>query len=246
MRTHRLSFTHVALIVVGILLLTNAAAAQDAGISGQVLDDTGGVLPGVTVTAASPALTEQQRIAITDGEGRYSFTQLRVGTYSVTFSLAGFNQVLREGILLDSGFTANVNAELGVGGIEETITVTGASPVVDIQNVRRQSSIDAEALATLPVGMKHVNNLITVTPGFTGLADVGGRYSQPGNYHGKEGRRSPTTAWGSKTALATAATRLTRSRSRSLSPRPAASAPTRTPTALSSTPFRRKAGTPSV
>ena len=114
---------------------------------------------------------------------------MRVGTYTVTFSLAGFNQVLREGIVLDSGFTANVNVELGVGGIEETITVTGASPVVDIQNVRRQSSIDAEALATLPVGMKHVNNLITVTPGFSGLADVGGRYSQPGNYHGKSGTK---------------------------------------------------------
>ena len=189
METHRLGLSHVFLILVGVLLLTNPASAQDAGIGGIVTDDTGGVLPGVTVTAASPALTEQQRIAITDGEGRYAFTQLRVGTYSVTFSLPGFNQVLREGILLDSGFTANVNAELGVGGIEETITVTGASPVVDIQNVRRQSSIDAEALATLPVGMKHVNNLITVTPGFTGLADVGGRYSQPGNYHGKEGTK---------------------------------------------------------
>ena len=189
METHRLGLSHVFFILVGVLLLTNPASAQDAGIGGIVTDDTGGVLPGVTVTAASPALTEQQRIAITDGEGRYAFTQLRVGAYSVTFSLPGFNQVLREGILLDSGFTANVNAELGVGGIEETITVTGASPVVDIQNVRRQSSIDAEALATLPVGMKHVNNLITVTPGFTGLADVGGRYSQPGNYHGKEGTK---------------------------------------------------------
>ena len=187
MEIHRLA--NVFLVLVGILLLTHAAAAQDAGIAGQVQDDTGGVLPGVTVTAASPVLTEQQRIAITDGEGRYTFTQLRPGTYSVIFSLPGFNQILREGILLSAGFTANINAELGVGGIEETITVTGASPVVDIQNVRRQSSIDAEALATLPVGMKHVNNLITVTPGFTGLADVGGRYSQPGNYHGKAGTK---------------------------------------------------------
>ena len=111
------------------------------------------------------------------------------GSYDVTFSLPGFNQILREGIELTAGFTANVNAELGVGGIEETITVTGATPVVDIQNVRRQSSIDAEALAQLPIGMKHVNNLITVTPGFSGLADVGGGYSQPGDFHGKAGTK---------------------------------------------------------
>ena len=189
MRIHCARFTRVVFILVGVLLLTQAASAQDAGIAGGVTDDTGGVLPGVTVTAASPALIEQQRIAISNGEGRYAFTQLSVGTYSVTFSLPGFNQVLREGIELTSGFTANVNAELGVGGIEETITVTGASPVVDIQNVRRQSTITADTLATLPMGMKHVNNLITVTAGFSGLADVGGRYSQPGNYHGKAGTK---------------------------------------------------------
>ena len=119
MRIHCARFTRVVFILVGVLLLTQAASAQDAGIAGGVTDDTGGVLPGVTVTAASPALIEQQRIAISNGEGRYAFTQLSVGTYSVTFSLPGFNQVLREGIELTSGFTANVNAELGVGGIED-------------------------------------------------------------------------------------------------------------------------------
>ena len=189
MGIHRATPTRVFFIFLGVLLLTQGAAAQDAGIGGVVSDDTGGVLPGVTVTAASPVLIEGQRIAVTDGEGRYAFAALTPGSYSVTFSLPGFNQILREGIDLAAGFTANVNAELGVGGIEETITVTGATPVVDIQNVRRQSSIDAEALATLPVGMKHVNNLITVTPGFSGLADVGGRYSQPGNFHGKSGTK---------------------------------------------------------
>ena len=186
---HRFRVAQVVLLVAGLFLLAYPASAQDSGISGVVADDTGGVLPGVTVTAASPALTEQQRIAITDAEGRYNFVQLRPGVYSVTFSLPGFNQILREGIELTSGFTANVNAELGVGGIEETITVTGASPVVDIQNVRRQTGFDAEALSTLPVGMKHVNNLQTITPGFTGLADVGGGYAQLGGYHGKLGTK---------------------------------------------------------
>ena len=189
MWTRRAGLARVVFILVGILFLTQAASAQDAGIGGVVSDDTGGVLPGVTVTAASPVLIEGQRIAISDGEGRYAIPGLLPGSYDVTFSLPGFNQILREGIELTAGFTANVNAELGVGGIEETITVTGATPVVDIQNVRRQSSIDTEALAQLPLGMKHVNNLIPVTPGFSGLADVGGRYSQPGDFHGKSGTK---------------------------------------------------------
>ena len=189
MSTHSATFTRVVFILAGIFLFTQAASAQNAGIGGVVSDDTGGVLPGVTVTAASPVLIEGQRLAVTDAQGRYAFAALLPGGYSITFSLPGFNQVLRDGIELAAGFTANINVELGVGGIEETITVTGAAPVVDIQNVRRQSSIDAEALATLPLGMKHVNNLITVTPGFSGLADVGGRYSQPGNFHGKSGTK---------------------------------------------------------
>jgi len=189
MWTRRAGLARVVFTLAGILFLTQAASAQDAGIGGVVSDDTGGVLPGVTVTAASPVLIEGQRIAISDGEGRYAIPGLLPGAYDVTFSLPGFNQILREGIQLTAGFTANINAELGVGGIEETITVTGATPVVDIQNVRRQSSIDAEALAQLPIGMKHVNNLITVTPGFSGLADVGGGYSQPGDFHGKAGTK---------------------------------------------------------
>ena len=189
MSSDRLGVTRIVFVLGGVLLLTQVASAQDAGISGIVSDDTGGVLPGVTVTAASPALTEQQRIAITDGEGRYTFVQLRVGTYSVTFTLPGFNQILREGIELTSGFTANVSVDLGVGGIEETITVTGASPVVDIQNVRRQTTATAETLSRLPMSNKHVNNLQTITPGFTGLADVAGGYAQLGAFHGKLGTK---------------------------------------------------------
>ena len=191
MKVYLLRATQVVLVLVSVLLLTQVASAQNAGIAGVVSDDTGGVLPGVTVTAASPALIEQQRIAITDAEGRYAFAQLSPGTYSVTFSLPGFNQILREGVALASGFTANISVELGVGGIEETITVTGASPVVDIQNVRRQTLATAEVLSTLPMSTKHVNNLVTLTPGFTGLADVGGRYSSQvgGSYHGKQGTK---------------------------------------------------------
>ena len=181
-RLHVVGITLV-LLVCGLML----PAAWAQSIAGVVRDNTGGVLPGVTVTAASPALIEQQRIAITDGEGRYSIVELRPGIYTVTFSLAGFGAVVREGIELTTGFTANVNAELRVGGIEETVTVTGASPVVDVQNVRRQQVVTNELLEVLPTSTKHISTLVTLTPGYTGLADVGGNYSvEPGGaFHGK-------------------------------------------------------------
>ena len=171
------------------LLAPTSAFAQ--GISGEVTDNTGGILPGVTVTAASPALIEGERIAITDSQGLYAIVALEPGLYSVTFTLPGFNTIIREGIELTTGFTANIDSAMGVGGIEETITVTGAAPVVDVQNVRRQTAVTAEVLSTLPLSTKHVNNLVTLTPGFTGLADVGGRYSSQvgGEYHGKSGTK---------------------------------------------------------
>ena len=171
-----------------MLLLAPAAWAQTAAIAGAVSDNTGGILPGVTVTAASPALIEQQRVVVTDGQGLYTIINLQPGTYSVTFELPGFGGVVREGVELVTGFTANIDAQLSVGAIAETITVTGATPTVDVQNVRRQQVVTRELLDTLPISTKHINNLITLTPGFTGLADVGGAYGNvPGAYHGKRG-----------------------------------------------------------
>ena len=164
------------LVGVGLLLLVplSASAQQASGIAGAVQDDTGGVLPGVTVTAASPVLIEQQRIAISDGQGRYNITDLRPGTYSVTFTLPGFNQVIREGVELTAGFTATINVELGVGGIEETITVTGASPVVDVQNVRQQTVLSDAILDVLPSSGKSLVGYTKLIPGLQGGSDVGG------------------------------------------------------------------------
>ena len=110
------------------------AQGERASIVGVVQDSSGAVLPGVTVEAASPALIEQMRSVITDTSGRFAIVDLRPGTYSVTFSLSGFKSTKREGIVLSGSFAATVNGTLEVGAMEETITVTGASPVVDVQN----------------------------------------------------------------------------------------------------------------
>src|SRR5881396_2548895 len=115
------------MMIWGLLLLPGAAWAQtlaSGSIAGVVKDTTGAVLPGVTVEAASPALIEKVRAVVTDGQGQYKIVDLRPGTYSVSFTLPGFNITKREGIELTTGFTANVNAEMRVGSLEETITVT--------------------------------------------------------------------------------------------------------------------------
>jgi len=178
-----------------LLLLAPSARAQEAsGIAGVVKDTSGGVLPGVTVEASSPALIEKVRTVVTDGEGRYNIIDLRPGTYVVTFTLAGFNVFKREGIVLTSGFTATVNADMQVGSLEETITVSGEASSVDTQNVRKQVLMSRELLDTLPTSTKHVNTVVTFTPGFTGLAEVTGQYSTQlggatATFHGKSGSR---------------------------------------------------------
>src|SRR6267378_6858685 len=125
----------VGAALVTVLLWPIAASAQQAsGVAGVVRDTSGGVLPGVTVEAASPALIEKVRSVVSDSEGRFNIVDLRPGTYVVTFTLPSFSTFKREGIELPSGFTATVNAEMKVGTLEETVTVTGAAPLVDTQN----------------------------------------------------------------------------------------------------------------
>ena len=135
-----------------LLFLPAGAAAQTGSIAGQVVDETGGVLPGVTVEAGSPALIGGVRTAITDGSGQYGLEALRPGTYTVTFVLPGFSTFVREGIEIATGFSANVDATMTVGAVEETVTVSGASPVIDVQNVVHQENISNEILDTLPTG----------------------------------------------------------------------------------------------
>jgi len=133
---------------------TFASAQQTTGgvIAGQVHDATGAVLPGVTVEVASPALIEKVRSVVTGNDGLYRVVDLRPGVYSVTFTLGGFGKLVREDVQLTSGFTATINAELKVGDLEEAITVSGASPVVDLQNVTKQSVLSGEVLEEIPSG----------------------------------------------------------------------------------------------
>src|SRR5499425_2838655 len=120
---------------IACLVFVPAGAYAQAAIAGVVKDSSGAVLPGVTVEAASPALIEKVRAVVTDGSGQYKVVDLRPGTYSVTFTLAGFNTFRRDGIELAGSFTATVNADLRVGSLQETITVTGDTPIVDVQSV---------------------------------------------------------------------------------------------------------------
>src|SRR5580765_3931558 len=113
------------LFVLTSLVVLPASAFAQASIAGIVKDASGAVLPGVTVEAASPALIEKVRSVATDGAGQYRVENLRPGAYTVTFTLAGFNAVKREGIDLRGTFTATVNADLTVGSVAETITVSG-------------------------------------------------------------------------------------------------------------------------
>src|SRR5262249_15488788 len=143
-----------AILVSGALLLVQGESlAQGTGsgtITGTVRDTLGGVLPGVTVEASSPALIEKIRATISDDRGEYTIIELRPGTYAVTFILRGFQTLRREGVLLDSNSTAAVNGVLGVGAIEETVTVSGASPLVDVRNVSQQRSFSRELLDAVP------------------------------------------------------------------------------------------------
>ena len=117
--------TVARLVVVFCVLLAPALApaqSETGNIAGVVRDASGAVLPGVTVEAASPALIEKARTVVSDSQGLYRIVDLRHGSYTVTFTLPGFSTFRREGIELTTSFTATVNAELTVGGLEETIT----------------------------------------------------------------------------------------------------------------------------
>ena len=173
---------------------STAFGQANGAIAGSVEDTTGGALPGVTVEVASPALIEQSRTAFTDGSGNYRVTALPPGVYSVTFTLSGFSVVRREGIELSAGFTAPVDAELAVGSIEETVTVTGAAPIVDVQTATSQAVLRNDVLDALPSGQRDLTQVASLTLGVTASTsnrnDVGGDRAEAStglSVHGSRG-----------------------------------------------------------
>src|SRR3989442_4338944 len=133
-------------IGVAVLMLLPAIGAAQSTIAGVVKDTSGAVLPGVTVEAASPALIERTRSVVTDGDGRSSVVDLRQGTYAVTFTLTGFATYKRDEVIVPANVTVPINAEMKVGSLEETVTVSGQSPVVDVQNVSRVQVMTRELI----------------------------------------------------------------------------------------------------
>jgi hypothetical protein len=166
-------FLRLVLVVLASLTVPTVALAQSA-IAGLVKDSTGAVLPGVTVEASSPALIEKVKTAATNEAGQYRIVDLRPGTYTVTFTLTGFNTVVREGILLEANFTAPINVEMRVGAVSENVTVTGESPVVDVQTSTRREVVSQQLLEAIPTGRSFVLMANTVPSVSTGGFDVGG------------------------------------------------------------------------
>src|SRR3954467_2601038 len=175
----RRGFHLVVAVLAACLLASTHAFAQGGGasttgsINGKVADSSGAVLPGVTVNATSPSSMGTQT-SVTDAGGNYRFPALPPGTYTVSFELAGFNTLKRENIQISMGFSATVNVELAVASLNETVTVTGDSPVIDTSNTRVQQNFKLEALQEIP-NSRDLWSLLAVTPGVgMGRIDVGG------------------------------------------------------------------------
>src|SRR5688572_7395131 len=167
--------TRAAILIAVLVLAPATARAQTLGtIAGSVKDASGAVLPGVTVEASSPALIEKVRTVVTDGTGLYRLVNLPPGAYTVTFTLPGFNTVRREGIEVSLNFTATIDADLRVGAIEETVTVTGESPIVDVQSAALTRSVTAETFREIPSSGSWIQMAALVPAVRASNQDVGG------------------------------------------------------------------------
>src|SRR5260221_3741280 len=168
------------------LALPTSVLAQSA-IAGTVKDTSGAVLPGVTVEAASAVLIEKAKTVVTDSEGNYKIVDLRPGTYVLSFSLEGFSSVKREGLELPSNFTMTINSELKVGSLQEALTVTGASPVVDVQSNVKTQVLSRDVLDAVP-SAKTIQSLGQLIVGVTLTSpDVGGSRAMQQTYFAVHG-----------------------------------------------------------
>jgi hypothetical protein len=177
-------------VALGCLLALPAAARAQSAIAGVVRDASGAVLPGVTVEASSEALIERTRSVVTNGQGQYTIVDLRPGVYDLSFTLEGFSLFKRTGIELPANFTATINAELKVGALEESVTVTGQSPVVDVQSSARTTVLSRDVLDTIPTG-RTIQSVGQLVVGVTlNVPDVGGSRAMQQTYMSVHGLSS--------------------------------------------------------
>jgi hypothetical protein len=187
MRVMRVSLLVRVLLVVGFAALGASKASAQSIIAGVARDTSGAVLPGVTVEASSDVLIEKSRSVTTDGDGRYSIVDLRPGTYSITFTLAGFNTFKRDGVIVPSNVTVPINAEMKVGSLQETVTVTGQSPVVDVQNVSKIQVITRDLMDAIPTA-RNMQAIGALVPGVRlNIPDVGGAQQTEQTYMAAHG-----------------------------------------------------------
>jgi hypothetical protein len=168
----------VGAVVVWLMIAGAAPASAQSvasgAIHGTIKDDTGGTLPGVTATLTSPSLQVPQLTTATDPQGDYRFVDLPAGTYRLKFELSGFTSVVRDELRLTVGFVARIDGTMKVGGLEETVTVSGQSPVVDVSSTSASVAFTKEVLDTVPRG-RDLQNVFAMAPGVTqATPDVGG------------------------------------------------------------------------
>jgi hypothetical protein len=189
--SHRIK--SAVLFAFAFLVLVPVAASAQSAFSGLVRDTSGAVLPGVTVEASSPVLIERTRTTVTDETGRYTITDLRPGTYKLTFTLTGFSSLVRDGVELAGNTTSPINAELRVGALEESVTVSGQSPLVDVQNAQRTQVVERDVIDALPT-TRNMQSVGSIVPGVKlSRPDVGGSQGMEQTYmrtHGADDRHT--------------------------------------------------------
>ena len=183
----------VLVVVAALVILRPLSGSAQSAFSGVVKDPSGAVLPGVTVEVASPVLIEKTRTVVTDEQGRYTIVDLRPGTYKMTFALIGFSTFIRDGVELPSNVTVPINAELRVGAIEESVTVTGQSPLVDVTNAQKTQVVARDVLDALPT-TRNMQSVGSIVPGIKlSRPDVGGSQGMEQTYmrtHGADDRHT--------------------------------------------------------
>jgi hypothetical protein len=177
-RGNRTTLGVVAFLIALMLIPVGAAAQQDASIIGVVTDESGGVLPGVTVAASSPALQLGSVTAVTDERGQYRLSTLPIGTYEVKYTLDGFQPMIRNGIRLTGGFSAKLDVSLKLGSLQETVTVSSSSPVVDVTSTSTATQLTRETLELTPTSRNSISGLMAQTPGARPALDIGGETMQ--------------------------------------------------------------------